>query len=334
LEQRFAQVGQYTIEYEVARGGMGTVYRARHSLLRRPTAIKISHSQDDASFHREALLTCALTHPNTVQLYDFGKGEEGTFYLAMEYVEGFHLEELVDIAGPLPAARAVRILMQVAGSLAEAHEHGILHRDIKPRNIMLTERGGVRDFVKVLDLGLARKHTAQLAGMEQPGVFEGTPGYAAPEIVRGGSAEVRSDIFSLGCVAYYLLSGHSAFIKNAGMTATLTSVLNETPAPLPDSVPASLKTVVMCCLEKQARDRPQSMQVIASRLRATLTDCKPWTVQDAEAWWREHPAKEHAKAPDRPEQFSVIRSNAFPPEHSRRQAVGESKTYSKLHGGS
>ena len=168
---------------------MGTVYKARHALLRRPTAVKLLNPEmiSDtaiARFEREVQLTSGLTHPNTVAIYDYGRTASGVFYYAMEYLEGINLDELVKRFGPLPEARAVYVLRQVCASLAEAHAAGLVHRDIKPANIILTFRGGLHDFVKVLDFGLAK-----LAGdLREPAltsanVVAGTPHYVAPEAV-------------------------------------------------------------------------------------------------------------------------------------------------------
>src|SRR5690606_32448475 len=180
LSATLATLGQYRLEEQVASGGMGVVYRARHALLKRPAAIKIAHpDQSSTHFEREVRLHSTLTHPNTVTVFDFGRGEDGTFYAAMEYVEGYDLARLVDRFGPLPSGRAARILLQVAASLEEAHEKGLVHRDVKPSNIMLTERGGIRDFVKVLDFGLARSRTAEagsLPSLSATTLFVGTPG--------------------------------------------------------------------------------------------------------------------------------------------------------------
>ncbi len=317
LAQRVAQLGQYTIKQELAKGGMGTVYLAEHALLRRDTAVKIAHSQQVGDFEREARITCALNHPNTVQIYDFGRSDGGLPYLAMEYVSGFHLEELVELCGALPPARAARIMIQVAGSLAEAHERGLVHRDIKPRNVMVTERGGVRDFVKVLDFGLAR--TTSVRAGDHRALFEGTPGYAAPELARGVSANPLSDTFSFGCVAYFLLAGRAPFPLGSSLAETLTSTLTSNPEPLPSAVPPSLCELVFACMSKNPAARPGPMPALANRLRSALAECPPWTQQDADQWWLSHQPELPSGALGEHQRFSIMMdSQQRRPETTKR----------------
>ncbi len=298
LERTVERLGVYQLEGVIASGGMGTVYKARHALLKRPTAIKIARDgQTSVHFEKEVLLTSALSHPNTVQVYDFGKGEDGAFYYAMEYIEGYNLQELVQRAGPLPPARAVRILLQIAGSLEEAHQRGLVHRDVKPSNVMLTQRGGVSDFVKVLDFGLAKAHSAEHA----PGAsmlsaaFAGTPGYVAPEVVAGAPASPLSDMFSFGCVAYYLLTGNVPFTGSTTSEA-LTRVLTFDPPPLPATVPASLARLVMDCLSKQPEERPSSMRQLGESLKRVAVDCGKWSPVDAESWWATNPPPSYSES--------------------------------------
>ena len=289
LARAAQRLGQYQLEARIASGGMGTVYRARHALLRRPTAIKIANEGRSASsFEAEARITSTLTHPNTVVVYDYGRGSDGSFYCAMEYVDGYDLEQLVERHGPLPPARVIRLLLQAAGSLEEAHSRGLVHRDIKPSNIMLAERGGTSDFVKVLDFGLARSQLAPATSAEPSVTFAGTPGYAAPEVIGGGAATPASDVFSLGAVGHYMLAGRGPF-STPSSTESLTRTLSAPPEPLPVAVPEALGRVLAACLSKAPGERPQSMAILAERLRAALAACEPWTRQDADLWWREHP---------------------------------------------
>lgn len=292
LERKIKQLGQYHIERKIASGGMGSVYRAHHVLLRRPTAIKIAHQKSSARhFEQEILLTSALSHPNTVQVYDFGRGADGQFYCAMELVEGFNLDQLVRTAGALPVGRAGRILSQVSASLGEAHEKGVLHRDVKPNNIMVTERGGLFDFVKVLDFGLAKLQDKGLlsfsTSQSQEGTFAGTPGFLAPEVVTGARPSPASDMFSLGCVAYFLLTGRAPFSARSAAEA-LRLVLVHDPPPI-DDVPAALRTLIRDCLEKTPEKRPKSMRIFGDRLRFALKECEPWTTSQAEDWWVQNP---------------------------------------------
>ena len=306
LSATLATLGQYRLEEQVASGGMGAVYRARHALLKRPAAIKIAHPDQSAThFEREVRLHSTLTHPNTVTVFDFGRGEDGTFYAAMEYIEGYDLSRLVERFGPLPAGRAARILLQVAASLEEAHEKGLVHRDVKPSNIMITERGGIRDFVKVLDFGLARGKTAEagsLHSLSATTVFVGTPGYIAPEIISGARATPASDIFSLGCVAFFLVSGRGPF-DDPNQLSSFTRIVSGAPHPFPSDTPKLYQDFVLRCLEKKPHDRPPRMSAVASELRALIPLLPAWTPEDSARFWREHPP-EHKKA-EGPVAFSI-----------------------------
>jgi hypothetical protein len=230
LRQRLAQalrLGQYQIEQEIGRGGMGVVFRARHVMLRRDTALKLLAAppgDEDAMarFEREVQLTAKLTHPNTIQVFDYGRTPDGLFYYAMEYLDGVTLQEVIDHDGEQPVARTIHIIRQVAGALREAHGIGLVHRDLKPGNLMITRRGGIPDFVKVLDFGLVKRIGADaLDGAEsldmiapgysgprtEVGFVTGTPGYVAPEGLRGFEVDQRADLYALGAVWYALLTG-------------------------------------------------------------------------------------------------------------------------------
>lgn len=308
LLRKAEKLGQYQVEARIAVGGMGTVYRARHALLQRSTAIKIAkEDQVPADLEKEVMLTSKLTHPNTVMVYDFGRGDDGSFYYAMEYIEGYDLEELVERFGPLPAARAIRILLQAAASLAEAHDKGLVHRDVKPGNLMITERGGIRDFVKVLDFGLARPQIAKdPKAAPASAAFAGTPGYVAPEVIAGQPASQASDIFSLGAVGYHLVVGRGPFATAATVAEALTLALTTTPV-LPASVPVSFAKVISDCLSREPASRPTSMHTLTERLKSALVDSGTWTASEAELWWREHPPKR-----DQPPQPS---RQTFVPKH-------------------
>jgi len=292
------RLGPYTLEEKIGEGGMGVVYRARHALLRRPTAVKLlkpDHMSDMAvaRFEREVQLASQLTHPNTIEIYDFGETADGVFYYAMEYLPGASLAELIQIEGVIPSARAIHILRQACGSLAEAHAVGLVHRDIKPQNIMLCERGGQADFVKVLDFGLVKT-------IEGPGTSDltttrsltGTPLYMAPERLKDPlSTDPRSDVYSLGAVAYNLLTGRSIF-KVTNELDVLYHVMNvvpEPPAQLNASIPAELSRLIVSCLAKDPHDRPESAEVVLQSLDAIPIPV-PWTETDARRWWKEHGA--------------------------------------------
>jgi len=309
LSSRLESLGQYTLEALIGSGGMGKVYRARHAVLRRPAAIKIALPGSSIErFEREAQLHSSLCHPNTVTLYDYGRGEGGTFYVAMEYVVGFDLWALVQRAGRLPPARAANIIAQAAAALEEAHSTGLVHRDIKPSNIMVTARGGVYDFVKVLDFGLARQWDSSgeqtattLSG--GPVAFAGTPGYVAPEVIGGGPATDLSDIFSLGTVAYFLLEGIGPFAAPTSVGSLSRTLAGEITRLSPD-IPAPLRELVMQCLASDPSQRPPTMGDLERRLRELIPQLPAFGHDDLVAWWREHPPGEGELVPERA--FSLV----------------------------
>ena len=212
--EQVKQLGQYTLGRKLGEGGMGEVYVARHAMLQRPTAVKFIRPQRVASriielFEREVQRTSELTSPHTIEIYDFGCTEDGVFYYVMEYLPGLDLGDLLELHGAVPAPRAVYLLRQLCASLAEAHARGLIHRDIKPPNVFLTERGGQFDFVKVLDFGLV-KDIAEEA--DRTHELAGTLPYIAPERIRDPQClDPRSDLYSVGVVAYNLLTGKQPF---------------------------------------------------------------------------------------------------------------------------
>jgi hypothetical protein len=305
------QVGQYTLDEKIGEGGMGVVYKARHALLRRPTAIKLlppgrAGLANLRRFEREVQQTARLTHANTVQIYDYGRTPDGVFYYAMEFLDGITLDELVRSDGPLPPARAIHLLRQVCGALGEAHDLGLVHRDIKPANIMLTERGGDVDIVKVLDFGLVRhidasgtEVTATAANM-----LTGTPLYMAPEALRSEDAvDGRSDLYALGAVAYFLLTGLPVF---EGRTMVEVCAHHLHSAPVPPSarakvrVPADLEAIVMRCLAKSPEQRPRSARALRDALDR-CSDARGWSGEEASRWWtawRARPGRVARLSPD------------------------------------
>ncbi len=287
------RLGQYTLEEKIGEGGMGAVYRAKHALLRRPTAIKLlspDHAgvANVARFEREVQLTSKLTHPNTIAIYDFGHTRAGAFYYAMELIDGVSLQELCEEDGPQPAGRVVYILSQIAGALAEAHELGLIHRDVKPANILLSSRGGLPDFVKVLDFGLVKEVDSADPALSTANALTGTPLYMAPEsILRPDSVDARVDLYALGGVAYWLLTGTAPF-EGSSLVEICSKHLH-TPAVAPSSrasgnVPAALDALVLRCLAKEADERPASARVLAAELHALRTE-SPWSEEDARNWW-------------------------------------------------
>jgi eukaryotic-like serine/threonine-protein kinase len=294
LEAR--QLGQYTLEEKVGEGGMGVVYRARHAMLRRPTAVKLlppekAKEHDIARFEREVQLTARLSHPNTVAIYDYGRTPEGVFYYVMEYLEGIDFARLVRDFGPQPPARVAHLMRQVAGALAEAHGVGLIHRDIKPANIILCQRGGVPDVAKVVDFGLVKDlgRAGEATGLN---VIRGTPLYLSPEsITNPGGVDGRSDLYGLGAVAFHLLTGTNVFDG-----ATLIEVCSHhlhTPAPSPSErlgrpVPRSLEAIVLSCLEKDRDRRPATARDLIAALR-DCDDLGEWGEREALDWWAAHP---------------------------------------------
>jgi serine/threonine-protein kinase len=289
------QMGQYRLKELLGAGGMGEVYLAEHVLLRRPCALKLIRPERAGDprhllrFEREVQATAALTHPNTVQVYDYGHAEDGTFYYAMEYLPGLNLEELVKQHGPLPPERAVHLLRQACGALHEAHAAGLIHRDIKPSNIIACTRGGWHDVAKLLDFGLVRSDGLG-EGREhltQEGAIAGTPAYMSPEQADGKQGlDARSDLYSVGAVAYFLLTGQPPFVRPTPLQ-TLVAHLSDPPIP-PDQlragVPPDLQAVVLRCLEKDPARRFSD----ARSLDQGLAGCQAaglWTEERAAAWW-------------------------------------------------
>ncbi len=280
---------------KIGGGGMGEVYLADHVLLRRPCAIKLIRPEragDPAMlqrFEREVRATASLTHPNTVQVFDYGHTADGTFYYVMEYLPGITLDQLMKRYGPLPPERAVHFLRQLCGALAEAHSIGVIHRDIKPGNVIVCQRGGLHDVAKLLDFGLVLAQDVGQDGerLTQEGSITGTPAYVSPEQAAGRQdLDARSDIYSLGCLAYFLVSGRPPFADRSAMRM-LAAHMYEPPAPLttnrPD-VPADLERVVLRCLAKEPGERFSSVQSLDSALATCLTPGR-WTEEEAACWW-------------------------------------------------
>ena len=294
------QLGQYTLVEKIGEGGMGAVYRASHAMLRRPTAVKLL-PLDKAGrgnlerFEREVQLTSRLTHPNTVSIFDYGRTADGVFYYAMEYLEGINLQDLVRVDGEQPPGRVVHILRQVLGSLGEAHGVGLIHRDVKPANIILGERGGLPDVAKVVDFGLVKDMATQEAmALTRDHTIAGTPLYLSPEAIRGdGTIDGRSDLYAVGAVAYFLLTAQPVF-AGGNLLEICGHHLHTLPvAPserLGRPLPEGLSAAVMTCLEKLPERRPAS----ARELLETLERCDgvaAWTEADARAWWQAYKAK-------------------------------------------
>jgi eukaryotic-like serine/threonine-protein kinase len=301
---RRRRLGPYELEQRIGRGGMGEVWQARHRMLARRAAIKLIRERDGAHdaasrhamrvrFDREAQVTATLSSPHTVGLYDFGRSERGSLYYVMELLDGTDLEQLVREHGPVSPERAVHLLRQVCHSLAEAHDHDLVHRDIKPSNVRVCTQGLERDFVKVLDFGLVGVRPGarqEAAGISGAATLMGSLGYLAPEVLAGAPFDVRSDLYAVGCVAYWLLTGQRVFELDdptAVAMAHLRAVPSAPSVYAEQPVPAALDALVLSCLERDPSRRPAS----ARDLLAALDACelpRVWTSKDAERWWRLH----------------------------------------------
>jgi serine/threonine-protein kinase len=319
------QVGNYELGELLGRGGMGEVYRARHRLLRRPAAVKLirpdAHGTWSGSsrdmiaqrFWREAEAAASLSSPHTIGLYDFGVARDGAFFYVMELLEGVDFESLVTRFGPIPAARVVHLLRQACDSLAEAHAIGLVHRDIKPANLYASRIGLKTDFVKVLDFGLVRlpdDHSDAQPGVTAPGMVIGTPAFMSPEVAVGNrQIDHRADIYALGCVGYWLLTGRRVFEAESSLQVMIEHVQGE---PIPPSrrselvIPECLDAIVLACLAKRPDDRPAD----AAQLSRLLSRCEvgePWTDESAARWWQAHL-----------------------PEHRARQAAGATAVQARI----
>lgn len=287
------RLGQYNLEEKLGEGGMGEVFRASHALLQRPTAVKLLPDdkvgeQSIARFEREVRLTARLTHPNTITIFDFGRTPDDVFYYAMELLDGANLETIVERTGPLTPARAVHFLTQICGALAEAHGIGLIHRDIKPANVMICEQGGVPDTVKVLDFGLVKNlDQTDSASLTQANVVTGTPQYMPPEaLTRPDEVDARSDLYAVGAVAFFLLTGEPLFEGNT-VVEICGHHLHTAPRRVSElvEVPPALDDIVLGCVAKDPDERPQSAHELIGRLDALeLT----WTRAQAAAWWEKH----------------------------------------------
>jgi eukaryotic-like serine/threonine-protein kinase len=306
---RLQRLGAYTLERQISEGGMATIYLARHALLKRPTAIKVlkKHVATDEFVHRferEVQVASQLLHPNTIRIYDFGRTREGEPYYVMEYLDGVTLAELVAHSGAVPPGRVIHILRQVGAALREAHEHGMIHRDVKPENVMLCRRGE-DDVVKLLDFGLVKDlERAQTRDITKQLRILGTPRYMAPErILNPGDVDARSDIYALGAVGYFLLTGKPLFDGENNLD--ISNQVLHAPAPRASAagaagIPEGLDALIAACLEKDRARRPQTIDAVVEALDRLSTPLA-WTRADAEAWWAKYRGSrgEAAASPDR-----------------------------------
>jgi serine/threonine-protein kinase len=298
--QEARQLGQYRLKQRLGAGGMGEVYLAEHVLLRRPCAVKLirpEHARDEKTlqrFEREVRAMATLTHWNTVEVFDYGHAEDGTFYYVMEYLPGATFDTLVSGYGPLPPARVVHFLRQVCNALREAHGIGLLHRDIKPSNVLACERGGVFDVAKLLDFGLVQDVglTPDAGRLTVIGSIVGSPPFMSPEQAAGKPLDTRSDIYSLGTLAFYLLTGRPPFPRDTAMQMLMAHAYETVPLPssLRPAIPRDLEEVVLRCLEKDPAKRwPDAASL--GRALAACGGADEWTEERAAEWWQEHRAR-------------------------------------------
>jgi serine/threonine-protein kinase len=303
--RRAHELGSYRLVQRLGAGGMGEVWKADHRLLARPAAIKLIRSSppgdpagaesDDMRrrFEREAQLIARLRSPHTVTLFDFGVTDDGSFYYVMELLEGLDADRMIRRFGPMPAERVVSVLRQICHSLSEAESSGLVHRDIKPANIFLCRYGEDYDFVKVLDFGIAKPvHTTSesATALTMANVIQGTPAFIAPEQALGGDVDGRADIYSTGCVAYWLLTGELVFTAETPMKLL---VAHAQAMPDPPSrrtelqLPQELDALILSCLAKEREHRPQSARDLLRHLDA-IPFAETWTAERARQWWQAH----------------------------------------------
>jgi eukaryotic-like serine/threonine-protein kinase len=287
------QLGQYRLKKLLGSGGMGEVYLAEHQMMKRPCAVKVIRPEKAgdpqvlARFEREVRATAKLSHWNTIDIYDYGRTPDGTFYYVMEFLPGHNVGEIVNKGGPLPAARILYLTRQICDALAEAHHHGLVHRDLKPANLYVAYRGGMHDVAKVLDFGLAKPLSdAKNAGLTQEGSITGSPLFMSPEQASSEEVDARSDIYSLGAVMYFMATGKAPFAYENPMKVMIAHATEdpEPPRYLNGDVPAELEEIILRAMEKRPADRFQSM----AELRDALDQVPAggdWNSRIAADWW-------------------------------------------------
>ena len=293
--QKLKKIGNYQIFQKIGEGALGVVYEGKHQHLQRKTALKVLKpevctEESIKSFKNEVQLSSRLNHPNTISIYDYGRTDNNLFYYAMEFVNGMDLSAFQKITGPIHFERCIYLLKQVCSSLKEAHEMGLVHRDIKPHNIMICNQGGISDFIKVLDFGLVMDFHKQ----NNNDTLSGTPLYMAPEtVLNSGQVDSRADIYSFGVMAFYMLTGkYPIGDKSFTPVEILKKQINDKPHNLSELmsgqlIPIELYNLINQCLEKDPDLRPQSVNEISKRL--TDSQRVPWTEELATFWWRNNP---------------------------------------------
>jgi serine/threonine protein kinase len=344
-EARAKELGSYRLVAKLGTGGMGEVWRAEHRLLARQAAIKLIRAEalaDDHAvaemrerFRREAQTLASMKSRHTIAIFDYGVADDGTFYYVMELLDGLDLESLVARYGPQPPARVIRMLVQACQSLAEAHDAGLLHRDIKPPNLYACRAADELDIVKLLDFGIvqtraearepprsAGRGTPSSPKLTQVGAMLGTPGFMAPEQILGMKLDGRADLYALGCVAWWLLAGREVFSRDGGEPKVHHRHLHDDPPPLRDVVsgwlPSELESIIYDCLAKEIDDRPRDARALAARLRAIAIPAEhAWSEERAAEWWRGFEPVTSPSVPSAEVQVVVRGATAEPPSPSR-----------------
>jgi serine/threonine protein kinase len=288
-------LNQYRLGRKLGGGGMGEVYLAEHQLLKRECAIKLirhelaGNQRVFARFEREVRATARLSHWNTIEVFDYGRNDDGAFYYVMEYLPGLSLADLVERFGPMPPARVIYLLRQACDSLTEAHDSGLIHRDIKPANLMAAYRGGHYDVTKLLDFGLVKTLAEnESIHLSQEGTVAGSPLYMAPEQVMHNQPPDRpTDIYGLGAVAYFTLTGRPPFLGQTAMEVMVAHARDPVPPPsqFRADIPADLEAVVLRCLAKNPHDRYPNTASLARALDA-CADAPNWSPEHAALWWQ------------------------------------------------
>jgi serine/threonine-protein kinase len=288
------KLGQYQLLWKLGEGGMGEVYLAEHQLLKRPCALKLikADSGSDpialARFEREVQAAARLAHPNTIEIYDYGHTDDGTFYYVMEYLQGLSLSDLVRKDGPLPPGRVIYLFRQVCAGLAEAHRLGLVHRDLKPANVFVAVRGGESDVAKVLDFGLVKlTRDPGVAALTGDMTVSGTPMYMAPEqAVADRSLDARADIYALGAMMYFALTGQPPFAGESAFAVMMAHARDPVvpPSHVHPGVPEDLERVVLRCLAKKRDERFPTVKALDDALAACASESE-WGPNRADAWW-------------------------------------------------
>ena len=291
------QLGQYRLKQMLGSGGMGEVYLAEHEMMKRPCAIKVirpekaGNTQVLARFEREVRATAKLSHWNSIDIYDYGRTDDGTFYYVMEYLPGHNLGELVEGHGALPAARIIHLMTQVCDALSEAHEHELVHRDIKPANIFCAYRGGQFDVAKLLDFGLAKPTSdSEDVGLTQEGAITGSPLFMSPEQATGSNlVDARSDIYSLGAVMYFMATGQPPFLYEQPIKVMVAhaSEIPQSPRELNSNIPIELDEIILRCLEKEPEHRFQDVATLREELER-VPQLDQWSSREAAQWWNDY----------------------------------------------